>query len=307
MNLYRTATITTLLCCATTSNLARAADPEKSFEFRDGDRIVLLGSTFVERMQFDGYLEALLTLVHPNKNLTFRNLGWSGDTVWGESRAVFGGPADGFARLVKDVREAKPTVLMICYGANEANAGPGGLAKFTTGLDGLLNALADTKARVILLSPPQRVRPSPRLPDPKGYNEVLGQYAHAIADTAKQSGAFFIDLTGPLTSIAQPKPLYAQDGVQLTPEGNYQCALAIGKALELNYRFPDDRAPKLRDLIREKNVLYFNRYRPENETYLFLFRKHEQGNNAVEIPQFDPLIADKEREIAKLRGSTSSG
>jgi hypothetical protein len=63
----------------------------------------------------------------------------------------------------------------------------------------------------------------------------------------------------------------------------------------------DASAQKLRQAIHEKNELFFRRYRPQNETYLFLFRKHEQGNNAVEIPQFDPLIAAKEAEIAKLR------
>jgi hypothetical protein len=35
-------------------------------------------------------------------------------------------------------------------------------------------------------------------------------------------------------------------------------------------------------------------------TYLFGFRKHEQGNNAVEIPQFDPLIAEREVQIRAL-------
>jgi len=44
-----------------------------------------------------------------------------------------------------------------------------------------------------------------------------------------------------------------------------------------------------------------HRSRPENVTYLFLFRKHEQGNNAVEIPQFDPLIEADEKEIERLK------
>jgi hypothetical protein len=65
-----------------------------------------------------------------------------------------------------------------------------------------------------------------------------------------------------------------------------------------------DQAEKLRQLIIEKNLLYFYRWRPQNETYLFGFRKKEQGNNAVEIPKFDPLIAEKEAEIAKLRVPT---
>jgi hypothetical protein len=62
-----------------------------------------------------------------------------------------------------------------------------------------------------------------------------------------------------------------------------------------------DQVEKLRAAIIAKNRLYFYRWRPQNETYLFGFRKHEQGNNAKEVAQFDPLIAKKEAEIARLR------
>jgi hypothetical protein len=57
----------------------------------------------------------------------------------------------------------------------------------------------------------------------------------------------------------------------------------------------------LRKAIVEKNQLYFHRWRPQNETYLFGFRKHEQGNNAREVPMFDPLVEEQEALIAKLR------
>src|ERR1700677_4920080 len=61
-----------------------------------------------------------------------------------------------------------------------------------------------------------------------------------------------------------------------------------------------DQVEALRAAINAKNELYFYRWRPQNETYLFGFRKHEQGQNAREIPQFDPLVAAKEAEIARL-------
>ena len=66
-----------------------------------------------------------------------------------------------------------------------------------------------------------------------------------------------------------------------------------------------DQAEKLRQAIVAKNRLYFYRWRPANETYLFGFRKHEQGKNAIEIPKFDPLVVEKEQEIAKLRVPTA--
>jgi hypothetical protein len=47
--------------------------------------------------------------------------------------------------------------------------------------------------------------------------------------------------------------------------------------------------------------LYFHRWRPQNITYLFGFRKHEQGQNAAEIPKFDPLIKALEDQISEVR------
>jgi hypothetical protein len=96
----------------------------------------------------------------------------------------------------------------------------------------------------------------------------------------------------------------------LQPEKRYRLTIddagrfsAPGRKLEVAtpVDYDDLRRMRMRFLIAEKNALFFNRHRPQNETYLFLFRKHEQGNNAVEIPQFDPLIAEKEKEIAELR------
>jgi hypothetical protein len=99
------------------------------------------------------------------------------------------------------------------------------------------------------------------------------------------------------------------------PEGQYQlviddlpvlCASAQlwHRGVSLPVRGGWQQVEQLRAVIQEKNQLYFHRYRPQNETYLFLFRKHEQGNNAVEIPQFDPLIAEKEKQIEQLKRPT---
>ena len=73
---------------------------------------------------------------------------------------------------------------------------------------------------------------------------------------------------------------------------------AQGQVLERGPQF--DQATALRHAVIEKNETFFHRYRPQNETYLFGFRKHEQGQNAVEIPQFDPLVAEQEKEIHAL-------
>ena len=58
---------------------------------------------------------------------------------------------------------------------------------------------------------------------------------------------------------------------------------------------------RLLPLITRKNDLFFQRHRPQNETYLRGFRAHEQGNNAAEIARFEPLVAAKDAEIQSLR------
>ena len=64
---------------------------------------------------------------------------------------------------------------------------------------------------------------------------------------------------------------------------------------------PDvDQAEELRRLLVEKNDLFFHRARPQNQAYLWGFRRHEQGNNFKEVPMFGPLIQQKEEEIFAL-------
>lgn len=363
---------------------ALAAGPLK---LDDGDRVVLLGSTLIEREQAHGWWELALTTRYPGKRITFRNLGWSGDTVFGHAHAGYAytrtGTATvtgGFKHLVEHTLSVKPTVLLIAYGTNESFDGPAGLDNFTKGLNTLLDALAPAKARVVLLSPlAQGTMPAP-LPSPARANANLRLYADAIRGVAKKRGASFIDLFTLVGDVGKQK--LSDNGIHLTEDGYRATALKLEKGLGLSetpwqldidaksgtakatgakverigteglrFTVTDDRLPtrgrfvfatglsgvhkllidgkvidhfglksedgimvvngpdfdqteKLREAIVAKNELYFHRWRPQNETYLFGFRKHEQGKNGLEIPKFDPLVEAKEKEIAKLSRPT---
>src|SRR5436305_10665780 len=82
----------------------------------ESPRVAFIGNTFVERDQEHGYFETRLILAFAEKEIVFRNLGWSGDTVRGEARAGFGSPVDGFNALVKQVGELKPNLIFLNYG-----------------------------------------------------------------------------------------------------------------------------------------------------------------------------------------------
>ena len=263
---------------------ATAAD--EPFRFADGDRVVLLGGTLIEREQKYGRWEEALVAFNAPRNFTVRNLGWSGDTVFGESRASFDAPAKGYERLVTLTKSLNPTAIVICFGVNESFDGDAGLDRFRKGLTKLLDDLAPTKARVVLLSPPA-FEPSAGATDATARNANLAKYAAAVQETAASRKLGYRSLAA--------APPGTENGLHYNDDGYRKLAPLLFSTTVA----PVD-APALRAKIVEKNQLFFHRWRPQNETYLFGFRKHEQGKNGAEIPQFDPLVVTAEAEIAVI-------
>ncbi|MCA9112266.1 MAG: hypothetical protein KDA52_20090 [Planctomycetaceae bacterium] len=301
-----------LLLLTVCGRMTDAADATNDLELRDGDRVVLLGGTIIEREQRFGHWETLLTIAHADKHITFRNLGWSGDTVWGESRGMFE-PHLGYQRLIEEVTAANPTVVLVDYGSNEAFAGEERLVEFVAQYVKLLDDLAADGRRFILLSPmhlePIRV---PYDPDAAAdfveqTNANIALYSKAIETLALDGGHGFVDLLSLQSDWEQPQREFdlTFNGLTLTDQGYLLTGrwLASFFSPAINFDELDVDSPsitQLREAIVAKNELFFHRWRPQNFTYLYSFRKHEQGNNAVEIPQFDPLVEQAEQEIEKL-------
>ncbi len=383
-----TRTLAFLLLALPLSPATRAAE---RFRLVAGDRVVLIGGTLVEREQKYGTWETALTARFPG--VTFRNLGWSGDTVFGEARASFDPPAVGYKRLVEGTLSLKPTVLLVAYGANESFEGAARLPRFVKGLEKLLDDLAPAKARVVLLAPPCHEDLGHPLPDPAARNRDLRLYGEAVGAVAAKRGHGFVNLYDLFEEAREAAPL-TDNGMHLTAYGYWRSAGSLTTGLGVRKRdwgvdidkgeasacgnvrvaglraaplhfdvtetflppppaprgspaaaLPDverelcvkglpegkyelridgkpvvvatakewgegvmltkgpefEQAERLRAKIVEKNREYFYRWRPQNETYLFGFRKHEQGQNAREVPLFEPLVAELEKEIAKLR------
>jgi lysophospholipase L1-like esterase len=329
----------------------------KPFELVDGDRVIFVGNTFFERDLHYNHLETALTARWPGRNVIFRNLGWDGDTVWGEARAEFGSPADGFASLSKHVADLKPTVIFVAYGMNESYAGPQGVDPFSQQLDRMLDMLSRTQARIILLSPIRHEDLGRPLPDPAEHNRNLRLYVDAIARIAARRSYDFVNLFDLAGSKDQP---LTENGIHLNDRGYRAATWAIERALGLpsldrvldvtakssteptlplgttllkapglppgrhalriDGKITDvhtaeewskgvrvgkapgaDQLEKLRALIAEKNLHYFHYWRPQNDTYIFGFRRKEQGNLTAEFPKYPPILDEKDAEIAKLR------
>ena len=277
--------------------LIPAADPPKNpFEFADGDRVVFLGGTLIEREQKYGYWELALTLLNKDKRVSFRNLGWSGDTVWCESRGSFDGPKKGYENTVALVKELKPTVIVLCYGHVESFDGEAGVKKFTEGLEKLIDGVSATKARVVLMSPTpfENVKP---MTDADKKNANLKLYAAAMKGVAEKRKLGFEDL---FTKVSALGLQWSENGCHYAADGYRQSRLLLGQNPVPLFDFGTSDDQVIREKIIAKNELFFHRWRPQNQTYLFRFRKHEQGNNAKEVAEFDPLVEKAEKEIAEL-------
>lgn len=344
-------------------------------ELRDGDRIALIGGTFIERTQYHGYFELAIQIANPDKKLAIRNLGWSGDEATAISRARFGDQKEGYNHLMKSVDLVNPTVILVSYGTNEAFQGEAGLESFKANYTKLLDDLQKKTERIVLITPPLMEKHPAPLPDPAAYNANVKLYQQAIKQLAYDRGYQSLDLTelsGDITKVTAEKlPQYlTSNGQHFTKVGywylsqkmadllgfetTYDHTVSAAGELSGNWDLPYPRSPtgeyqdrivlhveglsagehtigvndypkvaasaaqwdksvqvpakplmekteELRQAILRKNQLFFDRFRPQNETYLYLFRKHEQGNNAVEIPQFDPLIEEQDQKIFELK------
>lgn len=273
----------------------------EGFAFRDGDTVVLLGNTFVERAQQYGLVETELSLAAGTSEVRFRNLGWSGDTVFGTARSYFGPPQEGFDRLKADLERIKPMVVIVCYGAVAAFEGEVKLGEFVAGYDRLLEMIktASGAREIVLVSPP----PAESLPDPMPemaeHNGRLEVYRDAIGELAKKRELRFADLYGAMKGSSEG---LTQNGLHFSEKGYAVVAPKLVEAMGLTVVTEGKGREALREKIIEKNKLFFQQWRPTNETYLRLFRKHEQGQNAKELDQFDAIIASREAEIMELKG-----
>lgn len=289
-----------LLSCV----LATAQPTATNLTLNSGDRVVWIGNTLVEREQRYGYWEAALHAANPDIPFTLRNLGWSGDTVYGDARAGFDTAKQGFERLVNLTLELKPTVILISYGSNEAFDGDAGRERFQQGYAKLLDALAPAKARIVLLTPiPFEGGPAATR------NDDIRKYAETIQALGQDRHLPVLDL-GSSIANSYPKRMSSQpglteNGMHLNEAGYRHTTTAwlqaLGYSSATTSTLDWKQLEPLRQAIQTKNELFFHRWRPQNETYLFGFRKHEQGKNAKEIVEFDPLVDAAEKEIHRIK------
>jgi lysophospholipase L1-like esterase len=165
-----------------------AADNDKDFFFRKGDRIVFLGDSITEQYQYSTDIELYLTTRFPDGGMTFINAGIGGDTATGGAR-----------RFAEHVLAEKPTALTIDFGMNDGGYGPyysDRAKQYLDNTEAMLKATQKAGVRVALISPNAvevravEVRAQPRF---KTYLETQQKFYAPLKELADKYKVPFVD------------------------------------------------------------------------------------------------------------------
>ena len=271
------------------------------------EHIAIIGNTLADRMQHDGTLEALIHKAYPQNDLVFRNLGFAGDEIETRYRSEsFGSPEEWLGRVKADV-------VLAFFGFNESFNGPAGLGKFRADLDKFIKA---TKAanysgkgtpRLVLFSPiAQEKMKDSNQPDPQANNANILLYTAAMAEIARANAVQFVDL------FAASQTLYAVEtlpltfnSLHLTIEGYQALAPVMFKAM-LGVDAPpvDPELTKIREVVRDRNEMWFSRYRTVDGYNVYGGRSlltfngvNNQKTMQEEMVVRDAMTANREKRV----------
>lgn len=221
----------------------------------DGDRVVFLGDSITEQRLYTTYIEAYTLTRYPQWNLTFRNVGWGGDTAWLRQRAhpdegvLFAADAERQQAMVedavkrgleRDVLPLRPTVVTIKFGMNDHSYQPFRadiFRAYVRSQDRLAQVLEAAGARVAFLTP-QPIEEKRPDPDKDARNLSLRRFSDGLKEVASRRNAMFVDQFDPYLGLmlreraSNPAAMIGGgDAVHPGPAGHTVMAWAILKGL----------------------------------------------------------------------------
>ena len=212
------------------------------------NQVVLVGGTLISRMDKHGYLEHAITVNWPGHDISFRNLGWPADDVFGTARSEFGSAHNtrswqppkgqtgfGFEKLKGQLAETRPSTIIVGYGAEAAFADTDEkMSLFEAGYRGLVEALEKTGSTLILLTPVAQVPSGEVLSVDQAdvHNKRLAKASAFIMALGKERGHLAIDLLSKSPFGKEAASSY-QNGLHLNGDGYRRLATHLGEELKL--------------------------------------------------------------------------
>lgn len=229
--LFASGIIGTLLAGTCLDLPAQRLSNQPQLEFKPNERILFLGSSLFENELKNGYLEYAISSRWPDKDLTFRNLGWTGDNVFAEARSTFTTPPTPYQQLFQQIRSTNPNHVLIAYGGIESQKGDEGLDEFVRGLEIIIDSVDALGAQTTLLSTIP-VKRAGSAENTVTQNKNLKRYADAIDSVATKRKKRFVDIYTPIAENTDD--IYLDNGIHLNDAGYYYLA----QVLEQSFGWP---------------------------------------------------------------------
>lgn len=294
------------------AGVAGAQTERPQVSLQAGDRVILIGNTLAERQQFFNHFEATLLARYPALDLSFRNLGWSGDTPSLQPRPL------NFPDDTAQLTLYKADLILAFFGLNESFDGEAGIPAFERDLEAYVRrhraaTYNGTSApRLVLVSPIAHEKLAHLVHvDVDARNRELARYTEAMRGVAARLGVPFADVFTPTRAVmaSSTRPLTV-NGIHLNEDGDRVFAGILLEALGLGARtdVPAGKAfEELRALLAERNRLFFLRWRPLNAEYVVGRRVEPFGsvNFPGEMKQLDGMVADMDKRIWKQARSVA--
>ncbi len=304
--------------------VAQSTEGKAKISLTDGDVVAIVGDDLWEQIGRHAVFETQIRLANRDKSLRFRNMAWAGDDVSGQAQALFGETKDGYERRLSQIKSIAPTQVVVCFGRNEAIDSKWTIDGFIKQYSRFLDDLVHENYRITVALPPLSLANDTHSSE---INENIKNYNAAIQKLCDAKNLPHVELP-PIQSN------YLIDGFRLSSRGltalsidwadlfvdfddkvqqllpSSQDWIKLSEANRSNETLIADSSgsiAKIYRLVRQKEDEFFYAIRPQNETYLLLFRKHEQGNNAVDLDAFRELAAKTDIEIDRsLQDAKSS-
>ena len=264
-------------------------------EFNKGDRILLYGNSFIERLQENGTFEAHIQLANPEKELEFRSLAWTGDEVGNRLRP------EGYVNHLKHLLGKWPAHhLILGFGMNESFAGKEGIERFKGDLEVYLREMRrrHPEASLTLLSPiAVEDTGNPLHPDHSARNQDIAAYCKAMEDIAGSNDANFFNLYDFSLEAYGGTYSLTSNGIHLNDQGNRLIGSWLAKEIlgELPNAAPG-RPVELARAVSRKAKHVADSVRPLNAVLYYGVRRRQNEYNA-EIPRFLELVEKAEDKI----------
>ncbi len=225
------------------------------FQIRDGDRVVFLGDSITEQRLYTTYIEAYTLTRHPTWKLSFRNVGWGGDTAWLRQRAhpnegqLFAADEASQQKMVedsvgrglsRDVLPLRPTFVTVKFGMNDHSYQAFRediFRAYSRSQSEIAKVLGASGARLAFLTP-QPIEEGRPDPDKDIRNLSLRKFSDGLKTVADKTGMTFVDQFDPYLAIMMQAradnptaKIGGGDAVHPGPAGHTLMAWAVLKGL----------------------------------------------------------------------------